>query len=84
MRLAILTTHLIQYYSPWFRHLAEGRKPKSRNEQAGSGRIDDSGLGGLLKAKPMWAIALEMHTELMRVREEEPEKLGSLLRNTVI
>ena len=44
VKLAIVSTHPIQYFSPWFRFLAGGQKAGSGKEQAGSGRIGDCGL----------------------------------------
>jgi glycosyltransferase involved in cell wall biosynthesis len=35
MKIAIIATHPIQYYSPWFRHLAEGRAVESGRREAG-------------------------------------------------
>jgi hypothetical protein len=38
IKLAIVSTHPIQYYSPWFRHLAEGQAVESGRREAGRKR----------------------------------------------
>ena len=35
VKLAIVCTHPIQYYSPWFRHLAGGQAVESGRREAG-------------------------------------------------
>jgi len=45
MRLAIIVSHPIQYYSPWFRHIAESMERGSWSmERAGEGGVDPLGV----------------------------------------